>query len=114
MNENEKSSLEDLLERAEDYGKTTLELFKLKAVDKTSDAVSTIVSRVLAIFLLLMFLLIGSFALSFWLGDVLGKVWYGFLLVALFYGLLGIMLFFVLHNGFKKTIANTIIKQMLK
>ena len=34
--------LEPLWERAEDYGKTSLELLKLKSIDKTSDVVSTI------------------------------------------------------------------------
>ncbi len=114
MNENGNSSLETLLERAEDYGKTTIELLKLQAVDKTSGAVSSMVSRLLAVFLLLMFLLIGSFALSFWLGDVLGKMWYGFLIVAGFYGVLGAALFFFLHDWLRNLIANVIIKQFLK
>lgn len=113
MNGNE-NSLETLLERAEEYGKTTIELFKLKAVDKASGSVSTMVSRLLSVFLMLMFLLIGSFALSFWLGDLLGKAWYGFLLVAGIYGLAFVILFFFLHNWFKTRIANVIIKQILK
>jgi hypothetical protein len=113
MTENENSPLESLLERADDYGKTTLELLKLKAVDKSSDAVSSIISRAIPVFLLLMFLLIGSFALSYWLGDLLGNVWHGFLIVAGFYGLLGI-LFLLLHNWLKNKVANGIIKQLLK
>lgn len=114
MNENGNSSLETLLERAEDYGKTTLELLKLQAVDKTSGAISSMVSRFLAIFLLLMFLLIGSFALSFWIGDILGKMWYGFLIVAGFYGILGLIMLFFLHEPVKNSIASAIIKQVLK
>lgn len=114
MNGNENSSLEALLEKAEEYGKTTLELFKLKAVDKASDTAGTFVSRILSVFLGLMFLLTGTFALSFWLGDLLGKAWYGFGIVAGFYGLLFVLLFFVLHNWFKTRIADVIIKQILK
>ena len=114
MNGNENSSLETLLERAEEYGKTTIELFKLKAVDKASGTASTVVSRALSVFFGLMFLLIGSFTLCFWLGDLLGKAWYGFAIVAGFYGLLFVILFFFLHNWFKILIANLIIKQILK
>ena len=36
MNGNTTTSIENLIEKAEDYGKTTLELYKLRFIDKTS------------------------------------------------------------------------------
>jgi fatty acid desaturase len=105
--------LESLLERAEDYSKTTIELLKLKAVDKISDEASSAASKVAAMFFFIMFFLMGSVALSLLLGDVLGKSWYGFLIVAVVYGILFAVLFFVKHNWLKKIVGNSIIKQML-
>lgn len=114
MNENGNSSLETLLERAEEYGKTTLEILKLKAVDKTSETAANVASGAMAAFLALMFVLTGTFALGFWLGDLLGKAWYGFLIVAGFYALLGVLLLFVFNKSLKTLIANVIIKKLLK
>jgi hypothetical protein len=112
MEENS-SVFETLLERAEDYGKTSLELIKLKAVDKLSDGASSAASKVAGGFFLLMFFILASIALSLWLGDVLGKSWYGFLIVAGFYGILGALLIVVKHNWLKKMVSNSIIKSML-
>lgn len=108
------SSLKSLLDSTEDYVKTSIELFKLKAFDKGADKVAVIVSRAAAVFVFFMFVLMISIALGLWLGSLLGGSFYGFLVVAGFYGLLGVILYFVTHNWLKKMIANTIIKQAFK
>ena len=108
------SVFETLLEGAEDYAKTTLELVKLKTVDKMSDTFSSFVSRLTAIIFIFMFFLTGSIGLCFWLSDLLGKVWAGFALVAAFYGLIAVALYFFLHKWLKRRIADFFIKQFLK
>jgi hypothetical protein len=108
-----KSSFEALLERAEDYTKTQIEIIKLKAVDKISDGASSAASRIVALFFLTIFFLFANVALALWLGEVLGKAWYGYLVVAGFYGILGAVLLFVKHNWLKKMVGNSIIKQLL-
>jgi hypothetical protein len=82
-----------LLERAEQFSKTSFNLVKLKALDKMADVVSTIVARLCVAVIFLVFIIVLSFAASFWLGELLGKTYYGFLCVAAFYGLLGIVLY---------------------
>ena len=57
--------IEPLLERAEAYGKTSYELIKLKAVDKTADVASTMVSRGAVILVLSMFVVIITFSARF-------------------------------------------------
>lgn len=109
----EKSSFEALLERAEDYTKTSFELIKLKAVDKFSDSASSAASKVVALFFFISFFLMLSVALSLLLGDLLGKAWYGFMVMAGLYGILFAVLFFVKHNWLKKMVGNSIIKSML-
>ncbi len=112
MEENE-TSLDSLLERAEEYGKTTLELAKLKALDKTSGAVSSVLSRVITCILFGMFFLMASIGVSLWLGEILGKIWYGFLVVAAFYGIIGIIMYFFMHAWLKRLFGNYIIKEVL-
>lgn len=107
------SIFETLLERAEEYSKTSLELIKLKAIEKVSDGASSAASKIAGLFFFLMFFILGSVALSLWLGEVLGKAWYGFLIVAGFYAILFGLLFFVKHNWLKKIVENSIINQLL-
>lgn len=108
------SSLKSLLDSTEDYVKTSVELFKLKALDKGADKVAMIISRAIAVFVFFMFVLMVSIALGLWLGTLLGGSYYGFLIVAGFYGVLGVIFYFITHNWFKKMIADSIIKQAFK
>lgn len=106
------SLIEPLLERAEQYSKTSFELLKLKSLDKTADITSKLISRLLLVIVLLFFALTVSIAIALWLGELLGKNYYGFLVVASFYGLIGIVLFFM-HPLIKARVNNSIITQML-
>jgi len=112
--EDKANLLESLLERGEEFGKTSLELLKLKVLDKSAEAISTIVSRVVAIILFIMFFLMGTVGISLWLGEILGKSWYGFFVVSAFYGIGGIVVYFFMHKGLKKLVGDFIIKQVLK
>jgi ABC-type dipeptide/oligopeptide/nickel transport system permease component len=103
--------IEPLLERVQEYSKTSFELLKLKSLDKTADVASTLISRSLLTIVLSLFALTLNIALSLWLGDVLGKNYYGFLVVASFYGLAAIILFFI-HPVIKAHVSNSIITQI--
>lgn len=111
--ENKMTFIEPLFERAEAYGKTSYELIKLKAVDKTSEVVSTFVSRGAVILVLSMFIVIVNIGVALFLGDILGKSYYGFFCVAGFYGIIGGVLYFFLHDRIKKIVRTSIITQML-
>ena len=103
-----------LLERATDYGKSSLELAKLKTIDKTTEIVSSLIPLSVAVLLILTFLLFLNLGLALWLGEILGKIWFGFFVVAAFYGFIGIVIHFFMHKWLKKLICNYIIKQVLK
>jgi len=105
--------IESLLERAVEYGKTSLELAKLKALDKTSDVVSTVIPHAVVFVLFASFMLFFNLGLAFWLGSLLGQVYYGFILVAGFYGITAIVVHFFMHKWFKKLVCDYFIKQML-
>jgi hypothetical protein len=112
--EDTSKSIETLLERTTEYVKTSLELFKLKSVYKTSDVVSSMLPGTVFVFLVILFILFLSFGLAYYLGNILGGISFGFLIVAGFYGLIGIVLHFLMHNWIKSHIRNYIHKQLLK
>jgi hypothetical protein len=106
-----KTFIEPLLDKVEEYGKTSFEILKLKILDKTAAVTSTIISRLISAFVFSFFIFCLNIALAFWLGDLLGKSYYGFLIVSAFYGIASIILFF-LHPRIKISLSNTIIKQI--
>ena len=106
--------IESLLERATEYGKTSFELAKLKALDKASDIVSSFVPHSVFIVFILLFMLFFSVGLALWLGEILGNLSFGFFVVAAFYGITGIFFHFFLHKWFKRLVCNSFIKQVLK
>jgi len=106
--------METLFERAQDYSKTSLELFKLSAIDKSADVFSSLAVR-FAIFMVgTLFTLVINTGIAIWLGELLGKPYYGFFVVAIFYALV-MTLLFVFRNAWIKTpVSNSIITQMTK
>jgi len=112
--ENNTNLIETLIERVTDYGKTSLELAKLKAVDKTSNVVSSIIPQSVVLFIITSFILFFNLGIALWLGEILGKIYFGFFAVAAFYVVIGIFFRVFLYKWLKKIIGNYIIKQMLK
>lgn len=110
----EKSSLfETLLDKSADYGKTSCELIKLKALDKSSDVVSTLFVHSIVFMLIIIFLLFFNLGLAFWLGELLGNTYYGFIAVGVFYVVISFIIHFLLHNWIKRITCNYIIKRVL-
>lgn len=106
--------IEKLLERAVEYGQTSFELLKLKALQKTSDVASSFALHSFFFALIASFMLFFNLGLAFWLGEVLGKIYYGFIVIAGFYGFILIVLQLFLHKMFKRIVCNYIIKFLLK
>lgn len=106
--------IETLFERAEDYGKTTLNLLKLNAIDKSADVVSSLISRLAVIMTVIFSVLIISIGLSLWIGKLLGDDFYGFFIIGGFYAFLAMILFVFRHQCIKYPVSNSIIKQLLK
>lgn len=111
--ENIGKQIKTLVEGAVDYGKTTLELTKLNAVDKISDVASKILARIAAGIVLLVSILFASIGLAYWLGEILGKIYLGFLAVAVIYGFLFLMIRYLLGKWVRKVFSDYIIKKIL-
>jgi hypothetical protein len=113
MEDNTKQ-IEALLEKATDFAKTSLELAKLKALEKTSDVVSSIIPHSVFLVLLASFLIFLNFGFAFWLGEILGEIYFGFFVIAGFYGITGFIIHFFMHKKLKKLVADYIIRQLIK
>lgn len=112
--EDEASPIESLFERAETYSKTSINLLKLKAIDKTADIISNLISWMVVISAITLFFMILNIGIAFWIGELLGKPHYGFFIVAAFYALVGIIFRVFSNQWIRKPISNSIISQMVK
>lgn len=106
--------IETLFEKAEDYSKTTIKLFKLNAIDKSAEVVSSLALRATIFMVFALFTLIINIGIALWIGELLGKSYYGFFVIAGFYAIIGMLLFAFGHQWIKMPLSNSIITQMLK
>ena len=106
--------LESIVEKAEDLGRTHIELFKLKAVDKSADVASSIVANIGVLVVLFLFITILSIGISLWIGEILGKTYYGFFIVAGAYGVITLALQLFKKQLLKMPVNNSIIVNFLK
>jgi len=84
--------VEMLYEKAEQYTKTTFELYRLKTIDKVTDVFASVASRFAILAVIALFFVLLTVGIALYLGEVLGKNYYGFFTLALFYGVLAIVL----------------------
>lgn len=111
--ENEQPNvLESLFERTNDYLETRIELAKLKAVRKSSEVVSSVVSKILLGVVFCFFLMVLNIGLGLWIGELLGKAWLGFFALAGFYLIVGLIIYAGREKLLKMPVANSIIKKI--
>lgn len=105
--------LDELITSAETFGKTNVELIKLKTVDKVADGVSSMVAWATVVIALILFFITLNFGIALLIGELVGKTYLGFLIVAAFYGLAGLILYFFKDKWIKKPLNNSLINNML-
>jgi hypothetical protein len=105
--------IEELYEKTEQFSKTSIELIKLKTVDKSSDVISSLAWKLIVI-LLIVFLVVNlNIGIALWIGDLLHKTYYGFLILAAFYLLAGIVFYLFRNSWIKKPLRNSVIEQFV-
>lgn len=108
------ASIETLFERAEDYTRTSAELVKLNAIDKSADVLSSLLSRLTVAIFAVMFVLLLNIGLSLWIGELLGKPYLGFFIVSSAYLVISVILYSFKDQWIKIPISNFIITKLLK
>lgn len=110
---NNATAIETLFEKAGDYGKVSMELFKLQAIDKSAEVLSALASKLVVTIVVALFTLSINIGLALWIGELLGKVYYGFFIVAGFYAVIATLCYIFRRQWIKDPVSTTIIRKMM-
>lgn len=108
------TTTDTLFDKAENYTKTSFELFKLKSVSVSADVLSSLTSQIIVAVVVVFFSLFLNIGLSLLIGQLLGEYYYGFFVLAFAYLILAIVLYKNQNKWIKKPIGNIIISLLLK
>lgn len=108
------SFIEPLFDKFEEYSKTSIDLFRLEAIDKIATYSSLFVFRCILFFFVLIVVFVTNIGASLWIGELLGKPYYGFFCVACFYTLAIGFIYFFMRKWIKKYVGNSIVSEILK
>jgi len=111
--ESHTDQIELLFEKTKHYTQTSVDLYKLKVIDKSADIISTLIARVAIGLFVVLFILTVNIGISLWIGDALGKNYLGFLIVSGFYGVVSVLLYVMRNRWIKSPVRNSIIVQAL-
>ena len=100
------SILDPLLEKVEEYGKSSMELIQLKLIDKISKLIATVFSEIFLIVILILFLSIVNIGISIYIGLYLGEMYLGFFFLAGFYAISGVIVYYLFRKSIFKLIKN--------
>ena len=107
-------NIDALFEKTTDFIDNKVELIKLQAVDKSSDLISGISSKLILSVMIVFFLMLLNIGLALWIGEELGKTFYGFFIMAGFYLLVGLVFYAFRDKWLKEPLTNYMIKNFLK
>src|SRR5437868_5966825 len=102
-----KKLVESLVDRAEEYGKTSVELLKLKTVDKATGILSSMAIRFTLFFFFLVAYLLLNVGVSLWIGVRMERVYVGFFPVAGFNLLMALLVFMFRSQWIKTPLSNS-------
>ena len=105
--------VEMLIEKVEELGKTNLELYKLKAIDKSTDVFASLTTRMVLLSTIALFFFFITIGLSLYIGDLLGKNYYGFFVMAGFYAFIFVLIL-LFKNKLESIFNNYLIDQIFK
>ena len=110
--ENTTNSIESLVEKIKNYVETSINLLKLKAIDKSATIISLIIDYLIAFLMFGIFIILLNLGLALLIGELLGKAYYGFFIMAILNAVIG---FILLKNNkwIKSPITNTMVKKLL-
>ena len=114
MMETPSQHIESLFANAGEYLETKTELWKLKMVDKSSEAISSIAEKVILFFLVFIFFIFFNVAVALLIGYWLGHNFYGFFIMAGFYAIVGLLIHVMKDKLITTPVTNSLIDKFLK
>lgn len=112
--EQQTNAVESLFENAGSYLETTVDLIKLKAVDKSSDAFSLMALKLIILLIVLIVIVFSGVGIALFIGEITGKTYYGFFAVAGFYIVTGIILYIFRKQWIREPFSNLFVQELLK
>ena len=105
--------LQDLVEKAETYTKSSIEVTKLRVVKTTADMTGVLISHVVLLVVLTSALLLLNVGISLYIGECIGSFSLGFLLVSAFYFIVAVLVYFFLQGVIHAPVARYVIRKLL-
>ena len=103
-----------ILDQAEQYIKTSMELYTLRLTGKIAKIVSTLITQLVIGVLAMIVLFMLSMFLAFWIGDLMGRPYLGFLMIGGVIGLVTWVLFLKRDKLIRRPVMDDIISEILK
>lgn len=114
MKESVSDNITMLIEDTGRYIEAKTELWKLKAVDKSAEAASSLVSQLIVCITVFIGIVALNTGIALLLGKWLGEAYYGFFIVAGFYFLLGLVIYLSRNSLIKTPLYNAVINKIFK
>ena len=108
------NSVETLIKQSGEYLETKLELTKLKAINTSSDVLSTMIYWIVKVLIIFLFIGFASVGLAIWIGQSFGEYYYGFIIVGGFYLIVLLIIYIQRKKWIKGPAANSLVNKMLK
>jgi hypothetical protein len=110
----QETEAEVLFAMIEDYTFTSVELFKLRAVEKATIIAVSAVSKSSVVIAALLFIIFSTVGAALLLGELLGSSYSGFFVVGGLYVIMAILFHFRLKIWLRKPLGNQIIKNIFQ
>ena len=121
MTEEEKAKIhgpgkefESLFHKATNYLETNIELYKLKAINKSADIVSSIIKKLLIALVFFIFFILINIGIAYLIGNLTGYTYLGFFILAALYLIIGLILKANGNKWIKVPTTSMIIKSITK
>ena len=106
--------IESFYKKAKQYTETSIELYKLSAIDTSADVISSLASRAILVLILSTSIVFLNIGLALLIGNVLGDYFKGFFIISLFYLLIAVLLYVFNKKLIKEPITNLMISKLMK
>jgi hypothetical protein len=112
--EEENKFFDKLIDKSKKYFISSFELFKLSALDRSSEILAVLTYWLVIFITLTVFTVMINIGIAIWLGEIIGKTSVGFFIVAGFYLLIALFFFIFRQKLIKGPVSEMIVGQILK
>jgi Putative Actinobacterial Holin-X, holin superfamily III len=105
--------IKDIISKTGEVIETKVKLWKLKAIGKGSEVISSVVSGIFVLLSVILAFVFLSIGLAIMIGQWLGETYYGFLIMAGIYGLAGLLFYSFRKTLIKGPVSDRLVNNIL-